>query len=138
MSVYLTSDLSVAENDLREHGYCLIESVLSREEINSVRERVLAIAAQERQDGTAYIYDNDSQRVFSLHNKGQEFIDLIEHPVVLKIMESALGYNFLLSSSHANIAEQHVDAGRVHRRERRHQAGSRQPSPRPAALVRLW
>jgi ectoine hydroxylase-related dioxygenase (phytanoyl-CoA dioxygenase family) len=104
MSVYLTSDLSVAENDLREHGYCLIESVLSREEIKAVRERVLAIAAQERQDGSAYIYDNDSQRVFSLHNKGQEFIDLIEHPVVLKIMESALGYNFLLSSSHANIA----------------------------------
>jgi ectoine hydroxylase-related dioxygenase (phytanoyl-CoA dioxygenase family) len=104
MSVIPTTDLSTAEKDLREHGYCLIESLLPRDQLERLRERLLAQAAQERSDGTAYIYDKDSQRVFSLHNKGREFIELIEHPVVLKLMESVLGYNFLLSSTHANIA----------------------------------
>jgi ectoine hydroxylase-related dioxygenase (phytanoyl-CoA dioxygenase family) len=104
MNTGLATDLSAAENDLLEQGYCLIESVLSQDQLKKLRERLLGQAAQERTDGTAYIYDNDSQRVFSLHNKGHEFIELIEHPVVLKLMERVLGFNFLLSSSHANIA----------------------------------
>lgn len=32
------------------------------------------------------------------------FPDIIEHPIMLRLMESILGYNFLLPSSHANIA----------------------------------
>ena len=62
------------------------------------------MAEQERRDSTAYVYDKDSQRIFSLHAKGGVFPDIIEHPIMLRLMESILGYNFLLPSSHANIA----------------------------------
>lgn len=104
MSAQLTADLEVAELNLIEHGYCLLHAVITQDQLNALRERLAAVIAQEREDGTAYIYDNDSQRVFNLQNKGQEFVDILEHPVVLRLMESVLGYNFLLSSTHANIA----------------------------------
>jgi ectoine hydroxylase-related dioxygenase (phytanoyl-CoA dioxygenase family) len=104
MTVELTKDYATAERDLREHGYCLLESVLAPEQLAELRSRVVDLAEQERRDGTAYVYDKDSQRIFSLHDKGGVFLDIIEHPLVLRLMESILGYNFLLSSSHANIA----------------------------------
>jgi ectoine hydroxylase-related dioxygenase (phytanoyl-CoA dioxygenase family) len=68
-----------------------------------VRERVVSVARQERDEGTAFIYENDNQRVFSLLNKGAEFVDLVQHEPVLQLMQEVLGYNFLLSSTHANI-----------------------------------
>lgn len=104
MTVELTRDYATAERDLREHGYCLLESLLPDEKLQELRSRLAEVVEQERRDGTAYLYDKDSQRVFSLHNKGDVFLETIEHPVVLRLMESILGYNFLLSSSHANIA----------------------------------
>jgi ectoine hydroxylase-related dioxygenase (phytanoyl-CoA dioxygenase family) len=113
-TVRLTTDTAAAERDLREHGYCLLESVLSAVELHALRERLTALAAQEREDGSAFVYDNDSQRVFSLHKKGREFLEIIEHPIVLSLMETVLGFNFLLSSSHANIAGPGGDPMHLH------------------------
>ena len=104
MTVEMTTDYATAERDLREHGYCLLERLLSDQKLRELRSRLSEVVEQERREGSAYIYDKDSQRVFSLHNKGEVFLEVIEHPVVLRLMESILGYNFLLSSSHANIA----------------------------------
>jgi ectoine hydroxylase-related dioxygenase (phytanoyl-CoA dioxygenase family) len=104
MDVELTNDYTVAERDLREYGYCLLGSVLPVAQLRELQDRVMEVAEQERAGGTAYIYDKDSQRLFSLHNKGKIFLDIIQHPVVLQLMESVLGYNFLLSSSSGNIA----------------------------------
>ncbi len=104
MTVELTKDYATAERDLREHGYCLLESVLPAAQLTGLRDRVAELAEQERRDSTAYVYDKDSQRIFSLHAKGGVFPDIIEHPIMLRLMESILGYNFLLPSSHANIA----------------------------------
>jgi hypothetical protein len=39
------------------------------------------VAKQERRDGTACVYDKDSQRIFSLHAKDGVFLDIIEHPI---------------------------------------------------------
>jgi hypothetical protein len=103
MTVELTKDYATAERDLREHGYCLLESVLPAAQLTGLRDPVAELAEQERRDSTAYVYDKDSQRIFSLHAKGGVFPDIIEHPIMLR-MESILGYNFLLPSSHANIA----------------------------------
>lgn len=103
MPVELTDDHSLAARDLGEHGYCLLAGPLAGDRFAEVRERVVEIARQERADGTAFIYDNDNQRVFSLLNKGPEFEDLVQNGPVLRLMEEVLGYNFLLSSTHANI-----------------------------------
>lgn len=102
MTVELTKDYATAERDFREHGYCLLESVLPAAQLTGLRDRVAELAEQERRDSTAYAYDKDSQRIFSLHAKGGVFPDIIEHPIMLRLMESILGYNFLLPSSHAN------------------------------------
>jgi Phytanoyl-CoA dioxygenase (PhyH) len=70
MTVELTKDYATAERDLREHGYCLLESVLPAAQLTGLRDRVAELAEQERRDSTAYVYDKDSQRIFSLHAKG--------------------------------------------------------------------
>jgi ectoine hydroxylase-related dioxygenase (phytanoyl-CoA dioxygenase family) len=101
--VDLTDDHSLAAHDLAEHGYCLLSNPLSPDRFAAMRERVVQIAQQERDDGSAFIYENDNQRVFSLLNKGIEFEELVQSGPVLRLMEEVLGYNFLLSSTHANI-----------------------------------
>ena len=45
----------------------------------------------------------ENQRVFGLLNKGAEFVELVEHPVVLALMEHLLDAAFLLSSITANV-----------------------------------
>jgi len=69
-----------------------------------LREKLHDVAAQERADGSAFLYDGGNQRVFGLLNKGEIFEEIAQNPVVCEIMEAVLGYNFLLSSIHANIA----------------------------------
>lgn len=104
MFIEATGDISKAKADMREHGLCLLEPLLSGERLAALRERLLEVAERERSDGTAFLYDKESQRVYSLLNKGREFGEIVRHPVILEIMEDVLGYNFMLSSTHANIA----------------------------------
>lgn len=104
MSAILVTDVERAKADLREYGFCLVRDALPAEDLRAVRDRVTAIAEQERADGSAFVYDGGNQRVFGLLNKGEEFEHLVQHPIVCDLMEELLGYNFLLSSIHANIA----------------------------------
>lgn len=104
MPAELTDDPEKAARDLTEHGYCLLECPLEESRFRALRDRLEQVRSQEREDGTGYIYDGDNQRVFSLLNKGIEFEELVQEPTVLRLMEEVLGYNFLLSSTHANIA----------------------------------
>lgn len=130
MNVALTDNLAVAERDLIEHGYCLLSAFIPRDQLDALRQRLVTTAAQERDDGTAFIYENDSQRVFNLQNKGSEFVEIIENPVILQLMESILGFNFLLSSTHANVAGPGGAAMHLHA----DQTFARTPWP-PYALV---
>ncbi|MFF1509650.1 phytanoyl-CoA dioxygenase family protein [Streptomyces sp. NPDC058326] len=104
MSANLTSNRLKAAEDLQEYGYCLLECPVSETEFRKLRKRLVDVARQEREDGGAFLYDGGNQRVFSLLNKGEEFERSVRDPVVLELMEEVLGFNFLLSSTHANIA----------------------------------
>lgn len=104
MTAMLVTDLELAKKHLAEYGYCLVADALSPESLRAVRARLVEIAEQERSDGSAFLYDGGNQRVFGLLNKGQVFEDIVQHPAVCELMEELLGYNFLLSSIHANIA----------------------------------
>lgn len=73
-------------------------------EFDRLRKRLAATAEHERSAGDAFIYDGGNQRVFSLLNKGVEFEENVQNGAVLSILEEVLGFNFLLSSTHANIA----------------------------------
>src|SRR5262245_31180835 len=104
MVVELTDDLAQATTDLDEYGYCLLTCPIPEDELHAVRKRLAEVMQKERDDGTAFIYENDNQRVFSLLNKGTEFADLVANEAVFRVMEHLLGYNFMLSSTHANVA----------------------------------
>lgn len=130
MTPTLTSDLDQARFDLDEFGYCLLENPLGDAKFTDVRHRLLTVAQMERDDGSAFLYDGGNQRVFSLHNKGLEFEHLVQEPTVLEVMEHLLGFNFLLSSTHANIAGPGGASMNVHA----DQTFARSPWP-PYALV---
>ncbi|HEU5473566.1 MAG TPA: phytanoyl-CoA dioxygenase family protein [Actinophytocola sp.] len=100
----LTDDLAQATADLDEYGYCLLTCPIPEDELHAVQKRLAEVMQQERDDGTAFLYENDNQRVFSLLNKGTEFADLVANGAVFRVMEHLLGYNFMLSSTHANVA----------------------------------
>jgi ectoine hydroxylase-related dioxygenase (phytanoyl-CoA dioxygenase family) len=101
----LTTDLSQAKADLAELGYCLIENALAPARVASLRSRIIELAEAEVADGTDYVYeDGANQRVWSLPNKGDEFIDLVFDPTVTELMNHLLGFGWLLSNLDANIA----------------------------------
>lgn len=101
----LTSDLTQAKADLAEHGYCLLEGLASPDRVAELRGRLEELAAQEIADGTDYVYeDGANQRVWTLLNKGECFIDVALDPTVSSLMTELLGFGYLLSNIDANIA----------------------------------
>jgi ectoine hydroxylase-related dioxygenase (phytanoyl-CoA dioxygenase family) len=101
----LTTDLAVAKADLDRHGYCLLEAVLDAGRLDAVRSRLADVAAAEIADGTDYVYENGAnQRVWTLLNKGDVFVELVFEPPVFRLMGDLLGGGFLLSNIDANIA----------------------------------
>jgi ectoine hydroxylase-related dioxygenase (phytanoyl-CoA dioxygenase family) len=104
MVVELTDDIALATSDLDEYGYCLLACPISEERFRTLRDRLAEVMRAERENGTAFIYDSDNQRVFSLLNKGTEFEEVVQNETVFAVMEHVLGYNFMLSSTHANVA----------------------------------
>jgi len=105
VSAILTTDLDHAKADLAEHGVCLVEGALEPERVKALRDRLEELAAREIVDGTDYVYENGSnQRVWTLLNKGEMFVDLAQDPLAMRLMEHLLGPAFLLSNIDANIA----------------------------------
>lgn len=119
MSVALTSDLEKAKSDLDHYGYCLIEGALAPGQVKGLRERLEDQAEQEVADGTCWLDTGGAnQRVFHLLNKGDVFVELVQHPLAMELMghilctpaqkslfgNMELGNEFLLSSVIANIA----------------------------------
>jgi len=99
-----TRDLVQAKADIDRFGYALIEQALSPEEVKRTRDHLVKVAASERAKGTATIYDEGvSQAVNVFINKGQPFVDLVEHPLSMELMRHILGDRFLLSGANATI-----------------------------------
>jgi ectoine hydroxylase-related dioxygenase (phytanoyl-CoA dioxygenase family) len=100
-----TDDLTAAKADLAEHGYCLLEGALPPERVSQIRQRLLDLAAAEIEDGTDYVYEGGAnQRIWTLLNKGDYFVELALDSTIAEFMEHLLGSDFLLSNIDANIA----------------------------------
>ena len=105
MPAALTNDLGRARTDLAQHGYCLLEGILPPERVAAVRQRLVELAAAEVAQGTDYVYENGAnQRIWTLLNKGDCFIELALDPTVSELMSHLLGYDHLLSNIDANVA----------------------------------
>lgn len=94
---------------LAQDGWCVVPGVLSPSEADLVRERLWAAAEESERRGapTRNIGLDPNQhnvRVFNLIDLDPVFIDLIQHPQAISLVESLIGEDFLISNFTANIA----------------------------------
>ena len=94
---------------LAEHGFCVLENVLTREEVKRARTHLVGAAEEsERRGIPTYIENldpNDANvRVFNLLDLSPTFVDLIAHPVALEVVAHLLTHDFIISNFTANIA----------------------------------
>ena len=105
-----TTDLDLAKAQLREFGYCFIKDPLSPLQLAALTRRLEDQAAAEREIGYSSRGTGTKtgippiQPVWNLVNKGQVFVDLLEHPLVDEFCIEFLGEYFLISSFTSKIA----------------------------------
>jgi hypothetical protein len=101
-----TEDLEQVRADMRKWGYGLVKNALSPAEIEKMQRAVREQGEGEAAAGVGN-YDggagSPNQRIWTLINKGQEFLDLLEHPLIDEIVPDFLGDGALLHSYSANI-----------------------------------
>ncbi len=96
-----------AASDLKEHGLTVIENVLSPAMLAELQQTTLRIAEQDIRRGRieqAIASDVGTQRIWNLPSRDPIYWDLIEHPLALELVKSAMGWPVLLSNQFANIA----------------------------------
>lgn len=95
----------------------MLKNALSPEQVDILKKAVQEQAAGERDAGLA-TFDGGpkkaNQRVWNLVNKGDEFLDLMNHPAIDRIIAWFLGDNPLLWSYNANIARPGGDPQVLH------------------------
>ncbi|OAG41988.1 hypothetical protein AYO21_03723 [Fonsecaea monophora] len=102
-----TEDIDQVRRDLKEFGYGLVKNALTQEQVQLLAE---AVRQQGRGEVEAGVAAKDggpnapNQRIWTLINKGQEFLDLLEHPLIDEVIPENLGEHFLVHSYSANIA----------------------------------
>ncbi|KAL0940037.1 uncharacterized protein CTRU02_206647 [Colletotrichum truncatum] len=102
-----TKYIEKVKKDIVEFGYGLVKDALSATEVEIIKKAVLEQAAGERQAGVAALDggpERPNQRVWNLINKGDEFIDLLNHPLIDAIIPWFLGDHAHISTLSANIA----------------------------------
>ncbi|RYO81437.1 hypothetical protein DL766_004716 [Monosporascus sp. MC13-8B] len=107
-----TEDIEQIKGDLTKWGYAICANALSLEQVRILRTAVEEQAEAERLAGVGHMDsahknadDQPNQRVWNLPNKGDEFLDLLNHPLVDAIMPWFLGGNFNIFTMSANIAK---------------------------------
>lgn len=102
-----TDNLDQVMKDISEFGYGLVKNALSPEQVTTLKKAIKEQAAGERAAGVAAKDGGPNapnQRIWTLINKGQEFVDLLEHPLIDDVVPELLGEHALLHSYSANIA----------------------------------
>ena len=136
-----TTDLELRRAQLREYGFCITKDALSAEQLEALRIRMDDQAAAELaaevayQDGgkgankaaRGYRGDNaeadeataeaiaPNQRVWLLHNKGKEFLDLLDNPIIEDLICNYLEEDFpWISNFSANIVRRGAEPQFLH------------------------
>jgi hypothetical protein len=104
-----TEDIAQVKRDLKKWGYGLVKNALSPDELQKLQKRLKDQAKGEAEAGVGSFDGGESkpnQRLWCLHNKGQEFIDLLDYNKVIKeLVPENLGDDAILFSYTANIAK---------------------------------
>ncbi|KAF4867891.1 Dioxygenase [Colletotrichum siamense] len=117
-----TEDVAQLKRDLTTWGYAICANALSAEQVQIIRTAVEEQAEAERLVGVGHLDtahkkagDQPNQRVWNLPNKGDEFLDLLNHPLIDAVMPWFLGGNFSLFTMSANIARPGTSGIYMHR-----------------------
>jgi len=87
-------------------GYYLAESVFSAEQVAEANRIINGHSDQEQ--AARYLHGEHAdrihlqRRVWNLLNKGEVFVDMVQHPLVMKVFGPILGRQFILGSYAAN------------------------------------
>ena len=88
--------------DYEEHGYVVLEAILSADELTEIREaldRILASSPTGRNEFEGL----QTQRIYTLVARGKVFERLVEHPAVIALVERKLLAGYLLTASQAIV-----------------------------------
>lgn len=108
-----TEDLDRQRADLETHGFCLVANSLDESVRQRIHDRLERQAAAEEAAGLA-ILDGPNQTVGNLVDKGEEFWDLLVHPVVDDLIGWLIGEQAILSSSLAKLVSRGGEPGMIH------------------------
>ncbi|WP_293680933.1 phytanoyl-CoA dioxygenase family protein [uncultured Phenylobacterium sp.] len=102
-----TTDRDRAKADLERFGYCLVKDALTPDRTQALRKRLRQQADGEKAAGVGSFDggpDGPNQRVWTLINKGREFEDLLDDPLIDEFVPDLLGDHAIIFSYSANIA----------------------------------
>ena len=108
-----------AIRDLEQYGIALLPEMLTGDKLLAARDAVYAGPADDADHGRTadnYLldYGAGNVRVWNLLNRGSVFVEMVQHPLVLELLEEVLGPQALLSGISANIAEPGSEGGALH------------------------
>lgn len=115
----MADTLKEAKEHLKEHGWVKVPSVLSKDEATHVLDRLWKAKETSEANGEAtfqpILDPNPSNvRVFYLPELDSLFRDMLIDNTSLKLTESVLGKNFLVSNFSANIARPGAESMALH------------------------
>jgi ectoine hydroxylase-related dioxygenase (phytanoyl-CoA dioxygenase family) len=107
----LVNDIALGKHfdDLDANGFCVVEDVLSADDVSGIREKLLAAAAESNRRGVPThipsLDPNDANiRVFNLLDLDPVFLELMERPEAIEFVKALVGDDFIVSNFTANIA----------------------------------
>jgi ectoine hydroxylase-related dioxygenase (phytanoyl-CoA dioxygenase family) len=104
-----TQDIEQAKLDIKEHGLCLVDAVLTGAKLHDARQALYRAAAEDRarnweqKFALDYASDQSNQRVWNVLSRDPVFADLAEHPLALELVKDVIGWPALLGNISANI-----------------------------------
>ena len=101
-----TRDLERMRDQLDVYGYCIVDAALPEQTLSRLQSRIFEQAEMERKlhrHKNPANLDPVNQWVGMLLNKGEVFMELIEHELCMNLLEHMLGRDFLISCVDAQI-----------------------------------
>ena len=91
-------DISQLIDSIREQGFSIIEGLLSEKELSKIRGELTPYLQKDKL-GRNNFEGYQTERVYALLDKAPSIAQLIEHPVLLELLDQLLPKNYLLSAA---------------------------------------
>ena len=100
----VTGDPEEANRHLLEHGVCRLDNALRPGELEALRAALKAAASADAKENRSYLYcEGRNQRIWTLFNRDECFLRLLENGLALGVVRAVLGPDALVSNLSANI-----------------------------------